>query len=520
MIEIPNQLLVTTGGNIVSLFLLLGGGIFVIAQNWRGPVNRLFFFLTFTTFLYMLFFTIASLQVDEGRAYFWWFLNVVDVFITMAVVHLVFRVINRHTEWRWFIIFTYASGAAIFIAALLLPHEFLPQVTPKMYFPYYLNAGPLYVAMLVHFFVLAFVAFVNLALAYMQSGGIEKRRYEYFILMLMIGYGIGALNFLLVFDIPVDPIFGMFVGFYFIPIAYGIFSSQLMDIRLVLRRAFYYALSIGAISAFLSILIFLNSFIVASVPWFQIWFVPVAASVIALVIGRTVWVQARDTDRLKYEFITVAAHKLRTPLTRIRWIIPQLLEQTTDQKVVDGLTQIDIANTRLIELTNVLLEAAHTEDTSLTYVRDTIDWKRLITEAVDRFKVQMVDKKLDVFVSIDENLPRIMGDARRLTSVVEIFIENAIMYTPVTGTMQVAAAKTPHGIKVSVTDTGIGVNAEDRQHIFSSFFRTAAAKLTDTEGVGLGLSIAKSIIERHGGKIGIESPGAGQGSTFWFTLRA
>jgi signal transduction histidine kinase len=73
-------------------------------------------------------------------------------------------------------------------------------------------------------------------------------------------------------------------------------------------------------------------------------------------------------------------------------------------------------------------------------------------------------------------------------------------------------------VRFSVSDTGIGINHEDQQRIFSSFFRTDAAKTTDTEGVGIGLSVAKSIVEKHGGAIGVSSDGEGKGSTFWFTL--
>src|SRR3989338_10976871 len=175
----------------------------------------------------------------------------------------------------------------------------------------------------------------------------------------------------------------------------------------------------------------------------------VGALVIAFVVGRLVWVQAKEVARLKYEFIAVAAHKLRTPLTRIRWMIPQLLEQTTDQKLADGLTQIDIANNRLIELTNVLLEAAHTEDTGLSYTRDQIDWKRLINGAVERFKLQMLDKRLDVFVSIDEYLPKVTGDYRRFASIVGIFVERRVFYAPFSGWFRTPGERTKTGKKVS-----------------------------------------------------------------------
>ena len=416
MTEISNQLLVTVGGNVVSILIMLVGGVFVLAENWKRDVNRLFFFLTISTALYSIFFVVAALQTEYDAAYFWWFLNIFDVFIALSVVHFIFRVINLHEKWRWFIIATYVSGLAIFAAAWAYPHLFLPQVVPKLYFPYYLEAGPLYVVMLVHFLGTPLVAFVNLIRVYFESGGMEKKRYEYFILMLIVGYVIGCTNFLLVFNVPFDPIFGMFIGFYLLPIAYGIFSTELMDIRLVIRRAFYYAVGIGAIAAFLSFLILLNDFLVASVPWFTVWSIPLAVSVIAFIIGRMVWRQAKETDRLKYEFITVAAHKLRTPLTRVRWIIPQLIQQTTDQKLVDGLMQIDVANNRLIELTNSLLEAAHTEESALSYAHDQLDWKQLVSGAVERFKLQMLEKRLDVFVTIADDLPVTRGDARRFAS--------------------------------------------------------------------------------------------------------
>ena len=514
-----NQLLVTVGANIISAALILAGGLFVLFQNPRRDINWLFFFLTASTLAYTVLFIIASLQTDYAAAYFWWFLNIFDVFIAMAVVHFIFRVINRERQWRWFIIATYTTGLGIFAVAWLNPAWFLPSVVPKLYFAYYLTAGGWYIVMLVYFLGTPLVAAGNLIASYYTSVGIERKRLEYFILMLAIGYAIGCLNFLLVFDVPFDPVFGALMGLYLIPIAYGIFSTNLLDIRLVVRRAFYYAISIAAIAGFLMALILLNGFLARTVPGIQFWTVPVIVAIAAFIIGRAVWKQAREAEKLKYEFITIATHKLRTPLTRIRWAIPELLAASGGNETLhEGIRRIDDANNRLIELTNVLMEASHPGGT-YDYQEIPVDLKHLAWEAIKRFATQISEKKLAISVNPGE-APKALGDARRLTLVVEVLVENAVMYTPAGGTVKIGVAPNRRGVRFSVADTGIGVKREDQEHIFSSFFRTTSARTVDTEGVGLGLSLAKRVVERQGGRIGGESAGEGKGSTFWFILPA
>lgn len=251
----------------------------------------------------------------------------------------------------------------------------------------------------------------------------------------------------------------------------------------------------------------------------RIWMIPFGAGVVLYAIGSAAWKKVRDTERLKYEFITIAAHKLRTPLTRIRWVIPELLVQAgTNTSFREGVRRIDDANNRLIELTNVLMEAAHPGG-SYDYQQISVDLKHLAWEAVKRFATQISEKKLVVTVDA-EYPPKAWGDMRRLVMVVEVLVENAIMYTPAGGTIRISVKKDLQGVRFSVTDSGIGVKPEDQQNIFSSFFRTTAARTADTEGVGLGLSLAKSIIERQGGRIGVLSAGEGKGSTFWFSMPA
>lgn len=520
MFDISDQLLITVAGNVISGAIMLVGGFFVLFQNIQKRANWLFFFLTMSTLAYTVFFVIASLQTQYFAAYFWWFLNVFDVFIAMAVVHFTFHVIKKERQWTWFIWFTYLFGIAIFLFAWADQEAFLPLVEPKLYFNFYLEAGWLYHVMLAYFLTTPLVAFVNLLLSYIHSGGVERKRYEYFIIMLIVGYAIGCLNFALVYDIPIDPIFGMFLGFYLIPIAYGIFATNLLDVRLVVRRAFYYGISIGIVAAFFTALILLNDYLVSSVPWLQAWTVPLIASVVAVVITRVVWSQTQDADRLKYEFITIAAHKLRTPLTRIRWEIPNLLVRAErDKELKEGLLRIDVANNRLIELTNILMEAAHTEDTAYGYKKDPIDLAVAIKNSIGRFDSQIKEKNLSVVVEVQPDAKHPIGDSGRLASVVDVLVENAVIYNKNGGSVRVALSNDGSSrVKLSVSDTGIGVKPEDEERIFASFYRSEEAKRMDTEGVGIGLSVARNIVEKHGGRLSVTSAGEGKGSTFWFTL--
>ena len=293
------------------------------------------------------------------------------------------------------------------------------------------------------------------------------------------------------------------------------------DTGFLIRRILYYTVGIVLTTAFLSALVFLNEYLSRVFPSFSFWMVPFGVAIVAVFVGNMIWAQAKETDRLKYEFVTVAAHKLRTPLTRVRWIIPQLQGHAGDNKLLlDGISEIEVANNRLIELTNTLLKAAHTEADAGSYAHGEISWKELIYGAIENSKVRMSKKRLDVDVSIDDVLPKTIGDFNRLESAVEILVENAVTYTPITGSVSIAVKAVPHGVKVSVSDTGIGVSPGDQTRLFSSFFRTDAATKVDTEGVGLGLAIAKSIIEHHRGRIGMFSEGEGKGSTFWFEIPA
>ncbi len=513
----PPELLVAIAGHALSGALLLGVSAFVATQKWRKLENQLFFFMIIGVFLYEVFFIIAALQTSYAPAYFWWSLNIVDVFIVMFVVHFVLRVAGKDKVLRWYIILSYGVGIAILLAARLEPSWFLPTVLPKAYFFYYLEGGWLYGVMLAYFLGFPLVPIVNLTLVYRSSTGVERKRFEYFILMFVIAYLFGSINFLPVFDVPIDPILGLLTGFCMLPIAYGIFANDLLDIRIAVRRTFYYALAIAAVTAFLVVLLLLNSVLARVIPELQFWMLPLIVALIALAVGRLVLWQLNESERLKYEFITVATHKLRTPLTEIRWSIAEMLEHpNVDDATRTGLAHIDEAANRLVELTNALIEVSHSgEATALQ--KAPVDLVPLTQAALERFKTETERKKIVVTTDFSKAV-RALAAERAVASMIDVLVENAVHYTTI-GSIAVYIAPDDRGnVRFSVTDTGIGIAPENRKSIFSGFFRADSARIADTEGTGLGLSLLKNLAERQGGTVGFDSPGTDLGSTFWFTL--
>lgn len=511
------ELIVLTVGHAVSAVMLLGLGFFVLLNGFRRMENWLFFCLALATAFFNTCFAVSINLPPSPLSYHLWLLNVFDVFIMTFYIHFMLRAIDRHVALRWYIRFTYAVAFGILIAVLFFPHLFLPEVTAKMYLKSYLNAGPLYSVMLFFFLALPLVAFFELVRAYFR-GGFDRIRAEYYIATSILGYGLGTISFYLVYNIPVDPLLGMFVGLYTIPIAYGIVAKQLLDIRLAVKRAFFYAIGIALVSGALAVFLMLNNLLIARVPWIQFWTVPFSAGVVAFVLGRVFWLQSQEADRLKYEFITVATHKLRTPLTRIRWGVVELLEVLHDKENRERVMKIDDANNHLIELTNVLLEASRTEDVYYGYSKEPTHLDVLLAETIEHLK-SLVERHGIIFSKdISPNIPPVAGDSRRLASVIEVLLENALTYTPQGGTVAVSLSEKDRNIIFSVRDSGIGISSEDQKLMFTRFFRTDKAKVSDTEGMGLGLAMAKTIVERHRGDIGFTSDGEGKGSTFWFSL--
>ncbi|MBI5913196.1 PAS domain-containing protein [Candidatus Azambacteria bacterium] len=222
----------------------------------------------------------------------------------------------------------------------------------------------------------------------------------------------------------------------------------------------------------------------------------------------------------KSEFISVAAHQLRTPLSAIKWVMKLMLDQdagpiTPEQK--DLLTKGYESNERMIELVTDMLDVARIEEGKFGFSFQHTNLIALVQKAMDAFVVKAKEKNIMLVFEKPETAYSLKIDAARIELVLQNFIDNALKYTPNDGTITVSITATGRYVKISIRDTGIGVPKEQAVRLFTKFFRGTNAVKRQTEGSGLGLFLAKNIVMRHGGNVSVETE-EGKGSAFSFTL--
>ena len=224
---------------------------------------------------------------------------------------------------------------------------------------------------------------------------------------------------------------------------------------------------------------------------------------------------------MKTEFITLATHQLRTPTSGIKWSLQMLLdgdfgELTEEQKKI--IRKIYSSNERTILLMKDLLDVARIEEGSFLSGQVLSDIEEIIQTVVLKYTEEVKRKGIRFeFKKSEENIPEIMLDEDKIKIAVDNLVENAVRYTLKEGKVTVSVEKRESEIEVRVQDTGIGIPEKDQPKIFNKFFRAENALKTETEGTGLGLFMAKYIIEAHGGRIWFESH-EGEGTIFYFTL--
>jgi len=230
-------------------------------------------------------------------------------------------------------------------------------------------------------------------------------------------------------------------------------------------------------------------------------------------------------ERTKSEFVSIAAHQLRTPLSAIKWIF-QMMRDGDWGKVTkeqgEYLNKGFISTERLIRVVNDLLNVSRIEEGRFTQKMEKIQLEDIAKSVFEQHSSLAETKKLKfVFHKPEKTLPLISLDKEQIGIALENLVENAMNYTPEGGLVEMFLKFNPSAkeIECSVRDSGIGIPQEQQSRIFTKFYRSSNALHRETSGSGLGLFVTKNIIEAHGGRIWFDSI-EGQGTTFYFTLPA
>lgn len=501
---------------------LLVMGIFVLTRNPKSELYRIFFLLMSVIAVWFGGNTLCMLYYRNiDLAIFWFKIGYSGVCFMTAVYYHFYLVQTKKTE-RNFLYLLYFIGILelIFLwsfsglkngASALLNVGVIWQGMPRV--SYFLAFG------MVKYIIVTLLIAKSLFNEYKKSSGPEKKRFQW-LTVFFFAFTLGSIEWAVVFGIPLH-IGWLAVPLALFPISYAIVKHQLMDIKIVIKKAFIYSIIIGLISGIFVGVSFLSNWFVENIPGFQIWIIPLIVATTTFLIGYLFWQKSKEADKLKYEFITVATHKLRVPLTRIKWAAANLRETKTDKdrdRLNRLIEEINNDNECLIALTNELLSASKAEEDSYLPKLSIVDLGEIIRKILRIFQNRIDDRKIKITLSIEDDLPKVNANKEQIDSVLQVLLENAITYSSVGGVIEISLKRQKDSLVFSIRDFGIGIRKEDQTYIFSKFFRAHNAMLKETEGTGLGLFLAQNTIVRHGGKIGFKSEGENKGSRFWFSL--
>jgi PAS domain S-box-containing protein len=230
--------------------------------------------------------------------------------------------------------------------------------------------------------------------------------------------------------------------------------------------------------------------------------------------------QQHEADRARSELVAQAAHELRTPLTNIRLYIEELLDGFDAMSATErgeSLSVINQETRRLERIVSDMLSMSEIEAGKLSIVHDDVRMEDVLGALRNDYSAMARDKGLTLVFDLSPKLPVLRGDRDKISLAMHNLVSNALKYTPPGGEVRVTAESEPDRFVFQVSDTGIGIKADQMDRIFERFYRCKDERTVDVAGTGLGLSLAREVARLHGGDVTADSV-PDKGSTFILEL--
>ncbi len=395
--------------------------------------------------------------------------------------------------------------------------------------------GPLYVVYTLHISLFFILGFVNLFFKMRRSEGVVRSH----ILYILIGY-FCASNLAMTTNL-VLPWFGYFeynwMGQFFSTIVaifttYAILKHQLLDIKVIATEGFLLILNFLLILRLViseSYLQFVINFSLALMVLFISYLLiksvsnevkrRVEAAQLAGSLERAN-IRLQELDKQKTEFLSIASHQLRTPLSILKGYIELIVDGAygkVDKKTVKVLRDMDFNNEHLIKLVDEFLNISRIEQGRAKYSFGPANVVGIIEGIITDFKIKAKEKNMKVIWDKPKDIPRVDCDQEKIHHVVFNFVDNALKYSE-QGEIKVLLTAEESGVSVRVQDSGIGFDKTDEVNFYQKFYRGDNVKSSNVTGTGLGLYVCRKFIEAHNGRVWAHSAGLGKGSEFGFWI--
>ncbi len=516
----PIQLIITNIGFAISLVVCIGLGLLVYIRRPKenNLINKVFLLFSISAAVWIASYALGINIYDPELSRLAFMFNMATLYLTVLTAHFVLLITKRIEKQKKIINILYIIATLLIVYYVIFPDQFMLPSSPALYLPNFLVPGPLYYLQDMFFFGVTVYFLFHLGSAYHHADYNTRNRLKYLIVGFLYGYTVALVPEFLLYGIAVDPLPAAFMGLYTIPFSYAILKYEVIDINVLAKKAFGYAVGVAVVTLFILFTGYANTTIHYYFPGLPEWLLPLFSAVVAVIFAIIVWNNFREVNLLKYQFIDVVTHKFRTPLTYIHWSLETLRNNPNETEKAKAMDAISDAYVRLSELTDSLIGLSGADDNQFVNKYEEEELSILIDEIVNVSGNRIKEKNLNLQVVIPSDLPKVYIEKKKIAFALQMVFDNAITYSHRGGKILVSATKKREFAVLSVRDYGIGIKPEDLNRLFVRFYRGSNAISTHTEGLGIGLYLAREILRKQGGNIKVESEGLEKGSVFIFEL--
>lgn len=517
---------------LIGSFGIFFVGIIVYFHDRTSATNRLFFLMS----LAAVFWSLAnyfSISMDQANVLIW--VRLV-LFFAVALMSTFFLFVFNFPENKLRMTRPQLWGTLIATGIVMIA-----AISPLVFSGYHVVerevipiSGPL-----MPLFGLAVMGFLGASVLMMTTKYIEAKDVERIQWKAMV-IGVFSTFFLLIITnylfvvLFSNTFFIKFGSLFILPaifgMGYAIMKHHLLNVKAIATELFAFAiLSISLFEVFAADSVFKLALRIGLFGLFFLFCIFLIKSVLKEVEQREMLEvltqqlgeaneKLKDLDHLKSEFLSFASHQIKAPLAAIKGFATLIQDGTygdASDKIKDAANKIKDSADRMVQLVTDFLNVRKIEEGKMEYKFERVDGIKIIREIADEFKLLAQNKKLEFSFDLKSDEAWISADVQRIRQVFQNLTENSIKYTD-SGFVKVAAEIKDGNLIFSVSDSGHGISGELLPHLFEEFKRGGKEKLI--EGTGLGLYIAKAIVETHHGEIWAESEGTGKGSVFLVKL--